>query len=145
MLQVARLAPKLLGDSTDLVADFLHRQVNPTFAARLAGRNNAAIMLVRFSRDGTRLATGSADGWIRVWDTAQLATAAHKQPIYERRAHPHSITAVETYEGAEGSFAKLWNYLHAKPGTRWEDNPEVYAIRFTAHHRNIDEPVEKAA
>src|SRR5688572_17180610 len=28
MLQVARLAPKLLGDSTGLVADFLHRQVN---------------------------------------------------------------------------------------------------------------------
>jgi prenyltransferase beta subunit len=28
MLQVARLAPKLLGDSTGLVADFLHRQIN---------------------------------------------------------------------------------------------------------------------
>ncbi len=30
MLQVARLAPKLLGDSTDLVADFFRSQHHPS-------------------------------------------------------------------------------------------------------------------
>jgi len=27
-------------------------------------------------------------------------------------------------------FAHLWNSLHAKPGTRWEDNPVIYRIEF---------------
>ena len=42
-------------------------------------------------------------------------------------------------------YRRLWNSLHAKPGTRWEHNPEVYAVRFTAHQRNIDAVLERAA
>lgn len=39
LLQVARLAPRLLGDSTDLVRDFLRRQITPEGAGRdRAGR-----------------------------------------------------------------------------------------------------------
>ena len=37
-----------------------------------------------------------------------------------------------------GDFYRLWNSLHAKPGTRWEDNPEVIAISFKVETRNID-------
>lgn len=40
---------------------------------------------------------------------------------------------------AEQKFSNLWNRLHSKPGERWEDNPEVVAIRFAVHRCNIDE------
>jgi len=29
-------------------------------------------------------------------------------------------------------FAKLWNSIHTKRGTRWEDNPEVWVLEFEA-------------
>lgn len=38
----------------------------------------------------------------------------------------------------ETSFETLWDSLHDKPGTRWEDNPWLYALTFTVHHGNID-------
>ena len=44
--------------------------------------------------------------------------------------HPHSITGVETYEGAAACYAKLWDHIHAKPGMTWADNPKVYRIEF---------------
>lgn len=36
------------------------------------------------------------------------------------------------------AFHRLWNSLHDKPGTRWEDNPWLYALTFTVQHGNID-------
>lgn len=36
------------------------------------------------------------------------------------------------------AFWALWNSLHDKPGTRWEDNPWLYALTFTVQHGNID-------
>lgn len=36
------------------------------------------------------------------------------------------------------SYASLWNSLHTEPGTRWEDNPWIYAITFDVRHGNID-------
>ena len=35
-------------------------------------------------------------------------------------------------------FVDLWNSLHSKPGTRWDDNPEVVAIGFRPVLANID-------
>jgi len=31
---------------------------------------------------------------------------------------------------ARGEFTKLWDSIHTKPGTRWEDNPEVWVLAF---------------
>ena len=36
------------------------------------------------------------------------------------------------------AFRCLWNSLHDKDGTRWDDNPEIIAISFAVHKRNID-------
>jgi hypothetical protein len=36
------------------------------------------------------------------------------------------------------AFANLWRHLHTNPGTRWEDNPWVYAVTFDVKHGNID-------
>lgn len=39
---------------------------------------------------------------------------------------------------ARRAFEDLWESLHDKPGTRWEDNPWLYALNFTVEHGNID-------
>lgn len=44
----------------------------------------------------------------------------------------------ETWDSACDAFAALWQQLHDKPGTRWEDNPWLYALTFTVQHGNID-------
>ena len=41
-------------------------------------------------------------------------------------------------------YADVWQSLHTKPGARWEDNPEVVALTFTVHQRNIDAMGEAA-
>lgn len=50
---------------------------------------------------------------------------------------PHSLTGVETSEGASASYAKLWSLLHTTPGERWEDDPEVVAIAFSVAVRGL--------
>lgn len=36
------------------------------------------------------------------------------------------------------SYRSLWDSLHTDPGTRWADNPWIYALTFTVHRGNID-------
>lgn len=36
-------------------------------------------------------------------------------------------------------FEVLWNSLHTDPGTRWEDNPWIYAVTFDVRRGNIDQ------
>lgn len=48
------------------------------------------------------------------------------------------------YNTPRSAFESIWCILHTKPGTRWEDNPEVVALTFEVHKRNID-AMEKAA
>lgn len=45
---------------------------------------------------------------------------------------------------AKTDFGNLWQSLHTKPGARWENNPEVVALTFDVHKRNID-TMEKVA
>ena len=47
MLQVARLAPKQLGESRDLVAGFLREQVNPTAGFRIARAERSVLHRLR--------------------------------------------------------------------------------------------------
>lgn len=48
-----------------------------------------------------------------------------------------------TYGGVV--WADLWNSLHTKPGTTWDDNPWIYALTFDVERRNIDTPQGGAA
>lgn len=34
------------------------------------------------------------------------------------------------WKTAREAFAELWNSIHEKPGTRWADDPEVWALTF---------------
>lgn len=72
------------------------------------------------------------------------------QDISEEDARDEGVTmnmvTIPVYRAGtwRQGFETLWNSLHAKPGTRWEDNPEVYPIRFRPHQRNIDEVLRNA-
>lgn len=35
-------------------------------------------------------------------------------------------------------YQRLWQFLHEKPGQRWEDNPEVLVLTFRVERGNID-------
>lgn len=39
---------------------------------------------------------------------------------------------------AARAFRNLWDSLHAEPGSRWVDNPWIYALTFTVEDGNID-------
>jgi hypothetical protein len=43
------------------------------------------------------------------------------------------------YSSAIEAYAALWDSLHTAPGTRWEDNPWIYAVTFDVRHGNIDQ------
>lgn len=92
-----------------------------------------------------------------VW---QEATDADRQWAREYAAEnggPVEIDGVWTVPGVAGgakadvwgctpqmAYHMLWNSLHAEPGTRWEDNPWIYALTFRVAHGNIDQ-LEQAA
>jgi hypothetical protein len=43
---------------------------------------------------------------------------------------PDPAGGVRWFSGPLEAFADLWDRLHARPGTRWGDDPEVDVIRF---------------
>ena len=105
MLQVARLAPKLLGDSTDLVADFFRAQHHPSgpalerwlrFAIRhedLVGRACAAdaraLLVDRYG--------------IHVWD------ALVEVGVREDITHRHALTIAALLERQRGPVENPWS------------------------------------
>lgn len=70
------------------------------------------------------------------------------QNIRVRAERLHDMTDEDAIaEGIEHSrlheplkvYAGLWNSINTAPGTRWEDNPLVWAIYYTPIFKNIDE------
>ncbi len=45
------------------------------------------------------------------------------------------------YATATSAYAFLWDSLHTEPGTRWDDNPWIYALTFRVARGNIDQLV----
>jgi len=43
----------------------------------------------------------------------------------------------ETYPSAALVYAHRWSAFHSRPGTRWEDNPEVVVVDFTAERCDV--------
>jgi len=49
--------------------------------------------------------------------------------------HPHASVPNKS---PVTSYRELWDSLHRDAGTRWADNPWIYALTFTVHEGNID-------
>lgn len=50
------------------------------------------------------------------------------------RSEPHP----QNWGDPTDAFRELWDSLHATPGERWSDNPDVVALTFTVTAENID-------
>lgn len=74
----------------------------------------------------------------RLWRRILTVRAMQVQETTEDEVVAEGIDETRSEEGiAEGYsrlrlpiFAAMWDALHAKPGTRWEDNPYVYRYTF---------------
>jgi hypothetical protein len=43
----------------------------------------------------------------------------------------------DSYASAALGYAMRWSAFHTRPGTRWEDNPEVVAVDFTVERCDV--------
>jgi hypothetical protein len=76
----------------------------------------------------------------RVQDMSE--TDAMAEGIYAvggRSGWAHDPSAIDWWASPTLAFQCLWNSLHTAPGTRWEDNPWIYAVTFDVKHGNIDQ------
>lgn len=74
----------------------------------------------------------------RLWLAVSDVRVQRLQDISEADTIAEGISAdyLEHIHGPDG-YRDLWNSLHTKPGTRWEDNPWIYAVTFTVHRGNL--------
>ena len=71
---------------------------------------------VAFSRDGTRIVSGSRDKTLRLWD------AKSSQPIRPLQGHKYSVTSVafspdgtRTVSGSDDKTLRLWDAKSGQP------------------------------
>lgn len=61
------------------------------------------------------------------------------EPTDEDPAEFAYVEGGDIWNDGRGAYAALWNSLHTTPGTRWEDNPWIYAVTFDVRRGNIDQ------
>ncbi|MGL5446564.1 MAG: hypothetical protein ACRDBL_04565 [Rhabdaerophilum sp.] len=100
------------------------------------GKHRQAMHMPRWASRLTLLVT---DVWVqRLQDISQADAFSEGCDRLELPDHvplPPGCLANNTYRVG---YAALWDSLHADPGTRWEDNPWIYAVSFDVRHGNID-------
>lgn len=69
--------------------------------------------------------------WSRSLLTVTDSRVVRLQDITMRQCLAEGIAGDQT-------FPQLWDSLHTKSGTKWLDNPIVYALKFVVTHANID-------
>lgn len=61
------------------------------------------------------------------------------EPTDEDPAEFSYVEGGDIWNNARSAYAALWDNLHTEPGTRWDDNPWIYALTFRVARGNIDQ------
>jgi WD40 repeat protein/tRNA A-37 threonylcarbamoyl transferase component Bud32 len=101
--------------------------------------HSSEVRVVAFSPDGKFIATGCADGTIRIWDThtsqAKIDLRQHKAPIRALAFSPDSQTLLS---GSEDQTAQLWHLASGKPdGLPFIGDGRVSGVGFTPDGKTI--------
>jgi hypothetical protein len=150
------LAPsKMGGEETVLyLADGALSEPHPDMPERCVGRHRQAMHMPRWASRLTLLVTDvrvqrlqdiSEDDCIAEGITRQQVITGMNcyggPPIEEtadRYFSDHLLNDNEGFECPVDAYKSLWNSLHTDPGTRWEDNPWIYAVSSNVVRGNID-------
>jgi hypothetical protein len=103
--------------------------------------HTAAVRALLFLPDGAHLASGGADGVIRLWDLRRGGTG---QPVRELRGHSNDVTALAA--GGDGSTlvsassdgtARLWNWQTGQPRAAFEAGSPLLAVAASPDGRRL--------
>lgn len=79
----------------------------------------------------------AAEGVCAAFEVDQIA---HGKSAFGDISSEDRLAIVRCHFGdLRTAYHWLWNTLHTDPGTRWEDNPWIYAVTFDVRHGNIDQ------
>ena len=79
------------------------------------------------------------DRYPKTWKTEILCTGLVELRIKILRIPSESLQAISRADviaegisgaGGVGDYRNLWDSINKQPGTRWEDNPQVWVIKF---------------
>lgn len=137
------LAPSEMGGEETILylADMSLSEPHPDMPERCVGRHRQAMHMPRWASRLTLLVTD-----VRVQRLGEISEPdALAEGVIEFEATETDNAEFAHSEGglifatAVEAYAALWNSLHTTPGTRWEDNPWIYAVTFDVRHGNIDQ------
>jgi WD40 repeat protein len=106
-----------------------------TKTAKVIGNHKKSATFVRFSHDGSLLASSSRDGIIKLWKDGQLLTTieAHKKEIYGLAFSPNNQILASA---SEDKTIKLWQIDGTLSKTLVGYGCEIYDISFSPNYED---------
>lgn len=127
-----RVWPEVDRDNCDAHGRYRHARFMPRWASRLTLFVDA--VRVQRLQDITE-ADAVAEGVRRLCEDSKYDTGPNHFTVETGGLVGGSLNAPTARE----TYALLWDCLHENPGTRWHDNPWIYALTFRVARGNIDQ------
>lgn len=104
----------------------------------LDGRHRQAMHMPRWASRLTLLVTDVRVQRLQDMSETDATAEGIYQPGGESFGWAHDAAEPDWWIDPVFAFRKLWDSLHTSPGTRWDDNPWIYAVSFDVRRGNID-------
>lgn len=118
-----RVWPEVDRDNCDAHGRYRHARFMPRWASRLTlFVENVRVQRLQDISEDDAIAEGIIE----------------YEPTEEDPAEFSYVDGGDIWNNARSAYAALWDSLHSKAGTRWGDNPWIYALMFRVVRGNID-------